>query len=121
MNNKKLKIYFADFWPNFKFDDNYFFNLLSTRYILDITSENPDLLIHSVDYSGSSEFQNFKNKNTKKIFFLLGRTQNQIITKQTILFHFRNMKKIEIIDYRFGFYISIGLTQKKINKGILHF
>lgn len=69
MNNKKLKIYFADFWPNFKFDDNYFFNLLSTRYTLDITSENPDLLIHSVDYSGSSEFQNFKNKNTKKIFF----------------------------------------------------
>ncbi len=67
MNNKKLKIYFADFWPNFKFDDNYFFNLLSTRYRLEITSENPDLLIHSVDYSGNSEFQNFKN--TKKIFF----------------------------------------------------
>ena len=69
MNNKKLKIYFADFWPNFKFDDNYFYNLLKSKYELKISEHNPDLLIHSFDYSGNAEFKNFKNKNTQKIFY----------------------------------------------------
>ena len=65
LNNKKLKIYFADFWPNFKFDDNYFYNLLKSKYELKISEHNPDLLIHSFDYSGNAEFKNFKNKNTQ--------------------------------------------------------
>lgn len=69
LNNKKLKIYFADFWPNFKFDDNYFYNLLKSKYELKISEHNPDLLIHSFDYSGNAEFTNFKNKNTQKIFY----------------------------------------------------
>tara|TARA_B100000886_G_scaffold215472_1_gene149449 strand:- start:644 stop:1543 length:900 start_codon:yes stop_codon:yes gene_type:complete len=69
LKNKKLKIYFADFWNNFKFQDNYFYHLLNTKYELEITHNNPDVLFHSVDYYGKSEYKNFQNKNTKKIFF----------------------------------------------------
>ncbi len=69
MNKKKIKIYFADFWPNFQFEDNYFYHLLNTAYDVEVTSDNPDFLFHSVDYLQKKEYRNFQNKNTKKIFF----------------------------------------------------
>lgn len=42
-----LKLDFADFWPGFNKEDNYFHRLLSRSYELQI-SEQPDLLIFSV-------------------------------------------------------------------------
>ncbi len=69
MKNKKLKIYFADFWLNFKLEDNYFFHLLKTKYDVVISPDNPDILFYSVDYLGKSEYKKYKSKNIKKIFF----------------------------------------------------
>lgn len=42
-----IKINFTDFWSVFNKRDNYFYNLLSEDYDIDIT-DNPDLLIYSV-------------------------------------------------------------------------
>ena len=51
MIKEKLKVEFVDFWPNFIKTDNYFYNLLSQKYDLTVTSEKPDILFHSVDYA----------------------------------------------------------------------
>lgn len=69
MSKKKLKIFFTDFWPNFKEHDNYFFNLLSIKYDLEINNSTPDVLFHSADYSESENHKNFDNGYTKKIFY----------------------------------------------------
>ena len=43
---EKIKINFTDFWAGFIKEDNYFYNLLSKRYNVEI-SEEPDLLFYS--------------------------------------------------------------------------
>jgi hypothetical protein len=43
---QKLKINFVDFWPGFIANDNYFYNLLSTAYTIEL-SENPDFIFYS--------------------------------------------------------------------------
>jgi hypothetical protein len=53
---EKIKINFTDFWPGFKKEDNFFLNLLSTKYDVEL-SDNPDFLIYS--YRGQ-EFRNYK-------------------------------------------------------------
>ena len=92
MNKKKIKIYFADFWKDFQFDDNYFYHLLSTLYDVEVTSSNPDILFHSVDYYKKKEHLNFNNKNTTKIFF----TGENIIPD------------LNKTDYSFSFVDNIG-------------
>ena len=57
------------FGPNFQFEDNYFYHLLSSEYDVQVTPNNPDLLFHSVDYLKKKEFREFQNTNTKKIFY----------------------------------------------------
>ena len=47
----KLKINFADFWPNFVPTDNYFYHLLSTKYEVQI-SDDPDILFYA-DFGNS--------------------------------------------------------------------
>jgi hypothetical protein len=42
-----LKINFSDFWAGFDFKNNYFYNILSDRYNIEL-SESPDLLIYSL-------------------------------------------------------------------------
>tara|TARA_B100000965_G_scaffold166375_1_gene138678 strand:- start:15619 stop:16548 length:930 start_codon:yes stop_codon:yes gene_type:complete len=69
LNKKKLRVFFTDFWPNFKLDDNYFYNLLSQKYELEIDPEKPEILFHSVDYSGEEKHKKYNNGITKKIFF----------------------------------------------------
>lgn len=44
---KTIKLDFADFWPNFNKTDNYFYNLLSSKFEVEISS-NPDFVIYSV-------------------------------------------------------------------------
>jgi alpha(1,3/1,4) fucosyltransferase len=53
---QKLKINFTDFWPRFNKTDNFFWNLLSKQYDLEI-SEQPDILFYS--YFGR-EFLRYK-------------------------------------------------------------
>jgi len=64
---KKLKINFVDFWPNLFKDDNYFYNLLKTKYDVEIDEENPDILFFSVDYN--NERNRDRYKNCLKIFY----------------------------------------------------
>ncbi len=92
MNKKKLRIYFTDFWPNFNNNDNYFYNLLSKRYEIDLDQNNPEILFHSVDYSGQENHKQYNNGITKKIFF----------TGENI------MPNFEETDYSFSFNPDLG-------------
>lgn len=67
--NKKIKVDFASFWPNFQKKDNYFYHLLSTKYNVEITPNKPDLLLYSVDYSNKKEHYDANYIDSKKIFF----------------------------------------------------
>lgn len=44
----KIKLYFTDFWPVFNIEKNYFTELLSERFEIEISPENPDYIIYSV-------------------------------------------------------------------------
>ena len=66
---KQISVNFVDFWPNFCKTDNYFYNLLDSKYNVVIEEEDPDLLFFSVDYSKKRERDRYKNRRCKKIFF----------------------------------------------------
>lgn len=61
-----LKVNFVDFWDNFHKTDNYFFNLLSTKYKVIIDEENPDFLFFSIF---GNQHKSYVSKSCKKIFF----------------------------------------------------
>lgn len=67
MSLEKLKIGFSDMWgyENYQFNshDNYFTDLFSLIYDVEVTNENPDILIYSVFGT------DYKKYNCKKIFF----------------------------------------------------
>jgi hypothetical protein len=44
----KIKLFFTDFWPVFDPEDNYFIDLLSPEFDIELDEENPDFLIYSV-------------------------------------------------------------------------
>jgi len=67
--NKKLRIDFTGFWPNFKKNDNYFFHLLKSEYELTIDQDNPDILFYSVDYANKKEHLKKNYTYSKKIFY----------------------------------------------------
>ncbi len=60
---QKIKIFFTDFWPVFKIEDNYFLDLLKDDYEVEITDLNPDLIFFSVF---GTDFNKFR---CKRIFF----------------------------------------------------
>jgi len=64
-----LKVNFADFWPNLKKTDNYFFNLLKTKYEVVIDDNDPDLLFFSVDYARQRQRDRYASHRCKKIFY----------------------------------------------------
>ena len=66
---EKIRIAFADFWPNFVKDDNYFYHLLNKEFNITLTEDNPDLIFHSVDYSNNREHEKYDQDKTKKIFY----------------------------------------------------
>ncbi|MGE5479216.1 MAG: glycosyltransferase family 10 domain-containing protein [Chloroflexota bacterium] len=47
MNKPKIKIFFTDFWPKFKLEDNWLLDWLKPRYDVEIT-DKPDFLFYSV-------------------------------------------------------------------------
>ena len=69
MEKTNLKVDFVSFWPNFIKNDNYFYNLLNTKYNISIDSKNPDIVFHSYDYSGKNEHENYDSEKTLKIFY----------------------------------------------------
>ena len=69
VNMRDIKINFVDFWPNFVKTDNYFFNLLSTKYNTIIDEQDPDVLFFSVDYAKRRERTRYRDHRCKKIFF----------------------------------------------------
>lgn len=58
----KIKLDFSDFWQGFNKTDNYFYNLISEDYDIEI-SDNPDYLIYSLFGN------NHRNYSCIKIFF----------------------------------------------------
>ena len=87
-----IKINFVDFWPGFIKTDNYFFNLLRTRYDICIDEDNPDILFFSVDYAKRRERDRYKNSKCKKIFF----------TGENVRPNFDSEDSIEYKNYSIG-------------------
>lgn len=69
---KKIKIWFCDFWPNYKIKDNFIINNLKNNYEVELTKKNPDYLFYSnfgyenikyncikIFYTGENVFPNF--------------------------------------------------------------
>lgn len=63
---EKLKIHFTDFWPGFEEDENIFLPILQKYFDIEISANNPDVVIHSI-YKGFKETPKY---NCKKILFL---------------------------------------------------
>ena len=66
---ERIKVAFADFWPNFIKNDNYFYHLLNQEFEVVIDEKKPDLLFHSVDYNNKKEHEKYDMTKTKKIFY----------------------------------------------------
>jgi len=64
----KLKVNFENFWGDFHKKDNYFYNLLSQKFDVEI-SDSPDLLIFSYDYTGRRADRNYDPSKVVKVFF----------------------------------------------------
>jgi hypothetical protein len=64
----RLKVNFENFWPDYQKKDNYFYNLLSQKFQVEI-SDDPDLLIFSYDYTGKRADRNYDPNKVKKVFF----------------------------------------------------
>ena len=96
---KKLKINFVDFWPNFKKNDNYFFNLLSTKYELIIEESNPDFIFFSLGF-GKNEIKNYINHDCKKIFFTGENVRPNLYFPGEII---EKNYKIQKCDFSFSF------------------
>jgi hypothetical protein len=43
-----IRVYFVDFWPSFKLEDNFFYNFLSKYYDVVLDNEKPDYLFYSL-------------------------------------------------------------------------
>lgn len=61
----KLKVAFLDFWPEIK-DENIFLPILQKHFDVEITTINPDIIIHSI-FGGMQETPKYK---CKKILFI---------------------------------------------------
>ena len=64
-----LKIDFLDFWPNFIKTDNFFYNLLSTEYKVQIEPHSPDIVFFSDNFKKEFEINKYINTNVLKIYF----------------------------------------------------
>ena len=65
----KLKINFVDFWPDFHKDNNYFYHLLNSKFDVEISEGDPDILFFSVDYAKQRVRDKYKDHRCTKVFF----------------------------------------------------
>ena len=103
---KKLKVNFVDFWPYLYKTDNYFYNLLSLKYDVEIDEKNPDVLFFSVDYENTQ--QRHKYKDCLKIF-IQGKTFPRIFKNVILPFPFKGLMILKITASLSGRSILIGL------------
>jgi alpha(1,3/1,4) fucosyltransferase len=61
----KLKVAFLDFWPEIK-DENIFLPILQKHFQVEVTTLNPDVVIHSI-FGGTRQSSSYK---CKKILFI---------------------------------------------------
>ena len=98
MKKEKIKVDFADFWPYFIKNDNYFYNLLSTQFDVEISNNKPDLLFHSVDYSGKEEYKSIQMAIQKK-YFIQEKIRNLILKFLMRHLHLLKIQTILIFGY----------------------
>ena len=67
----KLKIWFADFWPEFRNNNNYFYHLLNQEYDVELDEANPEVLFLSADPYRQIQRDLFKNTNAKRVFYTM--------------------------------------------------
>jgi len=68
----KLKIWFADMWLHFEFDNNYFYHLLNTEYEVELNEEEPDILFVSTDPVGWQERKKYAHlTSAKRVFYTM--------------------------------------------------
>jgi len=78
-----LKIWFADFWPEIKYED-IFSPVLSKKYNISLDGKNPDVVFHSV-FGGMKQISNFSK--AKKIMWIAENYRaSQFKTDYTISF-----------------------------------
>ena len=65
----KLKIWFADLWPYFYYDNNYFYHLLNTAYDVEVDESDPELIIYSHDPYQNVDRKRNESKNAKRVFW----------------------------------------------------
>lgn len=107
-----LKINFVDFWDNFYKTDNYFYNLLSTKYKVIIDENKPDFLFFSVFGN-----EHKKYNSCKKIFF----TGENI--RPNLYFNSNIIQKNYIIgktDFSFSFDYSQDLRNYRLPLWIMY-
>ena len=64
-----ITVNFVDFWCNFIKEDNYFYNLLSTKFKVVIDEITPDIVFYSVDYDKKNEKQKYLGTKSKLVYY----------------------------------------------------
>ena len=64
-----IKINFVDFWDGLIKTDNYFYNLLSSKYEVLIDEIDPDIVFFSVDYGKRNEIKKYLGTRAKIIYY----------------------------------------------------
>ena len=54
-----IKVNFGDFWPGFSKEENYFTNILRTKYIIEL-SDDPDFYFFTHPYNGKRDYLKYK-------------------------------------------------------------
>ena len=67
----KLKIWFADMWPLFQYDNNYFYHLLNTEYDVELDEDNPDIMFYSCDPYRDQQRKYHTSKIAKRVFYTM--------------------------------------------------
>jgi len=65
----ELKINFVDFWPDFQKKDNYFFHLLSQKYLVRIEENDPDIVFGSYGFSQEKEIHRYSSHRCLKVYY----------------------------------------------------
>ena len=63
-SRRTVRLWFSDFWPIFKIEDNFFLKIIDKKYNIILDDKNPEFLFYSVFGN------NFENYNCMKIQFL---------------------------------------------------
>lgn len=111
-----LKINFIDFWPQLDIKNNYFYNILSTKYNVVIEDKNPDVIFFSVFgeehlnftckrifYTGESIVPDFSSCDFAFSFDFLNHKKHYRLPLYSIYYeHFESRNMLSNIDVDFA-------------------